>query len=155
MIQMNKNLLIVLGALAVVVVVLFLFTQNAQTPSQTVSPSANQAMKENVVTLTLGEQNESGESGTATLVEQEGKLVVTLNLTGAPAGVVQPAHIHTGTCANIGGVVYPLESPVNGVSETTLDTTLAELASQLPLAVNVHKSTTLASVYVSCGDLDL
>jgi len=107
------------------------------------------------VTVILASQNNSGESGTATLEETAGKVKVTLNLTGAPAGVTQPAHIHTGTCANIGGVLYPLTFPVDGVSETTLNVTLAQLKEQMPLALNVHKSQAEASVYYSCGDLPL
>lgn len=76
-------------------------------------------------------------------------------MTGAAAGVTQPAHIHTGSCAQIGGVVYPLTFPVDGKSVTTLNTTWSALVAQKPLALNVHKSTSEASIYVSCGDLPL
>ena len=122
------------------------------TPSDTTPATTTTGEK---TTFTLKEQNNSGESGTATLEETAGKVKVTLNLTGAPAGVTQPAHIHTGTCANIGGVLYPLTFPVDGVSETTLNVTLAQLKEQMPLALNVHKSQAEASVYYSCGDLPL
>ena len=122
------------------------------TPSDTTPATTTTGEK---ITFTLKEQNNSGESGTATLEETAGKVKVTLNLTGAPAGVTQPAHIHTGTCANIGGVLYPLTFPVDGVSETTLNVTLAQLKEQMPLALNVHKSQAEASVYYSCGDLPL
>jgi hypothetical protein len=107
------------------------------------------------VTVTLNAQNNSGEKGTATLEETGGKVKVTLSLTGAPAGVTQPAHIHTGTCATIGGVLYPLTFPMDGTSETTLNVTMAQLKEQMPLALNVHKSQAEASVYYSCGDLPL
>jgi len=106
-------------------------------------------------TVVLAEQNESGESGTAVLVEVDGKVVVTLNTVGALADVPQPAHIHTGVCPDVGGIAYPLTNVVNGVSQTTLDVTLAELAAQQPLGINIHKSVPESAIYVSCGDLAL
>lgn len=107
------------------------------------------------IVLTIAEQNESGEYGTATLTEADGKVKVTLNLSGAPTGVTQPAHIHIGSCPNVGAVKYPLTSPVDGTSVTMLDVPLSQLRSELPLGLNVHKSTTQTSDYVSCGDLVL
>ncbi len=103
----------------------------------------------------LAAQNGSGESGTATLTETNGKTTVVLKMSGFPKGVSQPAHIHLGSCPKPGEVKYPLEFPLNGDSSTTLDVTLAQLKSMEPLAINVHKSGTQASVYVSCGNLSL
>ena len=34
-----------------------------------------------------------------------------------------------------------------------LDVTLEQLRSELPLAINIHRSAAEASVYVSCGEL--
>lgn len=107
------------------------------------------------VTVTLSAQNNSGESGTATLKEESGKVKVMLDLTGASAGVMQPAHVHMGSCANLGAVKYPLTFPTNGKSETVLDVKWADLKAGLPLAINVHKSPAEATVYVACGDLSL
>lgn len=158
---MNKNITYaILGILVLVGIWYFVFNKPTTPPAspvttttteQTASPSA--AVSE--VTVTLSEQNDSGESGTATLMEVEGKVKVTLNLTGAPKDIAQPAHIHVGACPDVGAVKYPLTSPVNGASETTLDVTLAQLKSELPLGINVHKSATEAKVYTSCGDLSL
>ena len=39
---------------------------------------------------------------------------VVIALKGEPATTPQPVHIHTGTCAKLGGVVYPLTNVVNG-----------------------------------------
>jgi hypothetical protein len=103
--------------------------------------------------VALSAQNDSGMSGTATFTEVDGSTLVELDLTGAPEEVVQPAHIHTGSCADIGGIVYPLESPVNGISETTLNVSIDNILAQLPLALNVHKSPEETDIYVACGDL--
>ena len=157
---MNKNLVYVLiGGLVLVGVWYFVFNKPSNpvqqptttTTQETASPSATPSE----ISVTLSEQNKSAESGTATLMEVDGKVKVTLKLTGALAGVTQPAHIHVGKCPDVGAVKYPLTSPIDGMSETMLDVTLAELKSQLPLGINVHKSATEAKVYVSCGDLVL
>lgn len=105
------------------------------------------------MTITLSSQNNSGESGVAILKEVNGKTEVKLRLEGAPKGVTQPAHIHSGSCASLGGVKWPLTFPVNGKSETTLDLSFDQLKAELPLAINIHESTAEAKVYVSCGDL--
>ena len=127
----------------------------SQPTTTTTQESASPSAIPQEITVVLSEQNSSKESGTATLMEVDGKVKVTLKLTGASAGVTQPAHIHIGACPEVGAVKYPLTSPVDGMSETMLDVTLAELKSGLPLGINVHKSVTEAKVYVSCGDLSL
>lgn len=104
------------------------------------------------ISINLTEQNGSGEYGVATLSEEGGKVKVTLSMSGSPLGVIQPAHIHIGSCPEVGAVKYPLTFPENGNSDTLLDTTLDELRSQLPLAINVHKSSQEAKIYVACGD---
>lgn len=101
----------------------------------------------------LEELNASGQSGTATLTALNGQTRVTLDLAGNPAGVAQPAHIHVGVCPDVGTVRYPLESPVDGRSETVIDVSLVDLLDQLPLAINVHKSPQEAAVYFACGNI--
>ena len=105
------------------------------------------------VVVTLSEQNDSGMQGTATITEEDGGLTVMLNLTGAPVDIAQPAHIHHNACDNIGGVLYPLEFPMNGFSETRLGITMDELLADMPLSLNVHKSPAEAQIYVACGNL--
>lgn len=156
---MNKNLTYaVVGILVLVGVWYFVFNKPAvqptsQQPAVTEATPVPSAAPE--VLVTLSEQNKSAESGTATLMEVDGKVKVTLKLTGAPAGVTQPAHIHVGKCPDVGAVKYPLTSLVDGMSETMLDVSLAQLKGELPLGINVHKSVSEVTVYVSCGDLNL
>lgn len=117
------------------------------------------------VKLNLSSQNNSGIAGIATLDSEDGKVKVTLKLTDVPTGVVgllgislgatHPAHIHLGSCASLGAVKYPLTSTVGGKSETTINVSFANLKSQLPLAVNVHKSPEEIGTYVACADLKL
>jgi len=114
---------------------------------------SDQIEEENQITVELTEENSSGEFGTATLAKENGQVIVTLSMIGAPENVFQPVHIHVGSCPEVGEVKYPLTNVLDGESVTTLDVTLEQLEIELPLAINVHKSVTEASVYVSCGDI--
>jgi len=149
---MNKKL--VIGIIVVVVAVVgFLMLSNKPTEEVSQPEETTQASPSSEVTVTLSEQNASGESGTTTMMGVDGKVKVTLNLTGAPDAITQPAHIHVGACPDVGEVKYALTAPVDGVSETMLDASMDQLKSELPLGINVHKSEEEASVYVSCGDI--
>ena len=119
--------------------------------------------KDGEVKLNLSSQNNSGIAGTVKLENKDEKVEVKLNLTGVSTGVSgllgislnasHPAHIHLGSCANIGAVKYPLISTVNGESETKISASFADLKAQLPLALNVHKSPEEIGVYVACTDI--
>ncbi|EKD46816.1 MAG: hypothetical protein ACD_67C00056G0006 [uncultured bacterium] len=156
---MNKKIIIATLVAVVVVVLGWLLFFKKEPMQQPVNQPATTQQQQSVttsaktITVALSAQNNSNESGTATLTDADGKTKVTIALTGAPAGITQPAHIHTGTCAVIGAVAYPLTFPVNGKSETVLNVTIDELLKKLPLAINVHKSASEASVYVACGDI--
>lgn len=156
---MSKNVLIGVGVLVVLVLGYMMFSNKEQVPSPqpatTTENSPSPSPTTTEVRVPLLEQSDSGEIGVATLIEVDGKVKVTLSMAGAPTGVVQPAHIHLGACPDVGAVKYPLTSPKDGMSETMLDVTLAQLKSELPLGINVHKSGAEAGVYVSCGDLKL
>lgn len=106
------------------------------------------------ITVTLSPLNNSGESGTAVLTDiGGGKVRVEVNVTGGPAGVPQPMHIHEGTCATLNPTPeYPLTTVVDGKSVTEITASFDELQNG-NYAVNGHKSAAEASVYVFCGDI--
>lgn len=119
--------------------------------SPTPAPSLAMAKEETVV---LKPENNSQEGGTATIKEENGKVTVTLTLTGYPTdGTPQPAHIHAGACPGVGAVKYPLTDVVSGTSTTLLPVSLSQLKQELPLAINIHKSKADIAVYTSCGQL--
>lgn len=104
----------------------------------------------------LDEVNNSEQSGTAMLTEDEsGNVVVRLQLSGGMYTAPQPAHIHVGACPGVGSVAYPLTNVVDGMSVTTLEgVSLADVSNvDSGLAINVHKSAEEASVYTACGEL--
>lgn len=143
----NKNILVLASVLIVGVAAYFLYT------AQVAEQEAKIKLARLTADVALAEQSNSKESGTAMLKEVNGKVMVTLNVTGEPKGAIQPAHIHIGACPNPGAIKYPLTNVVDGKSETTLDVTMDKLREELPLAVNVHKSAAQSKVYVSCGNL--
>ena len=125
-----------------------------QTTPQSPQSESGEQTNPQVLTVTLTAQNNSGQPGTAIIAEENGKAKVSLFINNAPKGVAQPAHIHAGACPGVGEVKYPLSNVLDGKSETALDVGIDQLKSELPLAVNVHKSASEARVYVSCGPLE-
>lgn len=129
---------------------------DSKSSTQYSSPSPSQAAgMSREATVTLKPINDSNEAGTAVLTEENGQTKLVISLTGYIKDVVQPAHIHIGECPGVGDVKYPLTSVVNGVSETLLSVTLESLKKELPLAINIHKSTTEVSTYTACGHLSI
>ncbi len=109
------------------------------------------------LTLQMGEDNNSGQAGTAALTEDGDVLEVVLELTVGNAAGSQPAHIHTGTCADLGGIRHALTDVVDGASTTRIEPfegqplRLDELL-KTPHALNVHSAPN-HTVYVSCADI--
>jgi len=146
-----------LGGGALIILIFFMFVlgrgDSYKLLQRTIrtQPVAN-IMVSDEMNVMLSSQNNSNESGIATLKETNGRVTVTLYLTGYVPNVVQPAHIHAGICPGVGGISYPLNSVVNGKSTTVLGVTLTQLKQQ-SLAINVHKSATDIATYTSCGAL--
>jgi hypothetical protein len=99
----------------------------------------------------LEPQNNSNESGTATLTPAGDSTKVVLEVKGAEG--TQPTHIHKGTCAQLDPKpAFPLSPVVNGKSETTVKASMKDLTAG-GYAINGHKSAQDLKTYVFCGDL--
>ena len=104
-------------------------------------------------TVTLGQQNGSGETGTAKLTAQGTSTKVEISIKGEPKGVPQPAHIHEGSCANLDPKPkHGLANVVDGKSTTVVPVSFETLMKEKG-AINVHKSTEDLKTYVACGDI--
>jgi hypothetical protein len=102
--------------------------------------------------LELGEQNGSGQAGTATLTavgDERTRIVMELS---NPPTVPQPAHVHPGPCDDLGDPVAGLTNVVGGRSETTVPLSFTELR-RGDLVVHAHKSEKEYSISVACAPI--
>lgn len=104
--------------------------------------------------ISINELNKSGQSGTAVLKEINGKANVVITLNGQPKDIQEPSQIRAGSCDKPGDVKYTLNPVRNGSSITTLNVSLNQLTSELPLLIDVHKSEK-ETITVACGDIVL
>ena len=104
------------------------------------------------ITVRLTPLNSSGESGNAVLSDEGAKTKVVVTITGAPAGVGQPLHVHKGTCAQLDPKpAFGLTTLTDGKSETVIDVAIGDLRNRY--AINGHKSAQEANTYVFCGNI--
>jgi hypothetical protein len=140
--------LILFGVLAIGASFLYisqLVPQNPITPSPVETPS---------IRVALSSLNGSEESGAAILTETpDGNTRVVISLSGGPENISQPAHIHSGSCTSLGPVRYPLTSAMNGVSETVIGASFADLRAGR-FALNIHRSVEEVNVNAACGGLE-
>ena len=133
-----------------------------ESASEEVSVGEEEALSEEAesserqISLTTRSLGSSGVLGGAQLTEINGKIKVNAGAVSSDVTTPMPVHIHSGTCSDVGTlgpIVYSLNPIVNLLSETVIDATFAKLKSQLPLALNIHKSSAEAGVYVACGEI--
>jgi len=151
-IYMKKNVWIIIALLIIAGLAIAYWPKQediSSTPVETTT-EITESMKQ---VVTLASQNNSGQQGNVDLEETDGKVKVMVKLNAVSPDVSQPVHIHEGTCANIGKIVYPLTALSSGSSETMLDVSLDELLAAMPLSINAHKSVEEIGEYVACGEL--
>lgn len=116
--------------------------------------SMHNAMSANTLNIVLGEQNKSGQTGSATVTNVPGGVKVEISLKGEVSGATEPAHIHQGSCAKLNPAPYkPLSSVINGKSTTVVNGMTVAQIKKGRYAINVHKSASQITHYVACGDL--
>ncbi|TSC78827.1 MAG: plastocyanin [Parcubacteria group bacterium Gr01-1014_29] len=96
--------------------------------------------------------NNSGADGVAIISREDKGISVQIELTPV-SDVSRLAHIHSGTCATLGGIVYGLTNVENGKSFTALETSFADVTSGFPRVVAVHASASLPSAPIACGQI--
>jgi hypothetical protein len=112
------------------------------------------AAAQDTVTIDMREVDGSGQFGSADVTSDGEQTIISIEIEPGEAGVPQPAHIHYGSCNDLGDVAYPLDDVVDGVSESTADVSISELIGR-EYAINVHLSEEEMGVSVSCGTLPL
>jgi hypothetical protein len=105
-------------------------------------------------TFQLETLNDSGVTGMAVMTDlRDGSTRVVIDVD--PAGHLDmPAHIHPGTCVDlVPQPLYPLQSVIDGDSETVVSRSLSELLVG-DLALNLHVSSDDMGTYAACVDLN-
>lgn len=118
---------------------------------------AHNEMSGHRLDINMGQQNNSGQAGNASVVDaKSGGVDVTINIKSEPHGASQPAHIHKGTCAKLDPAPFkPLSPVIDGKSFTHVAGISVGELKKGHYAINVHKSANDLKTYVSCGDLTL
>ena len=112
------------------------------------------------ITIPLGEYEESGVSGMASLSAVGNYVGVSMTMSGKPVLGEHPAHIHTGTCENFDpNPIFPLATVVLGSVDgqgqsrsLVTDVSLRELRAD-DYVIVVHKSPEELTNYFVCGDI--
>lgn len=108
---------------------------------------------DNAVSVRLEAQDNSGQSGSATLIPEGNKTRVVIEILNAPMGVAQPAHIHLGTCDKLDKAPkWPLQAVKDGRSVSLVPASIDAILAD-KTAINIHKSAAEVQIYVSCGNI--
>lgn len=112
----------------------------SSTPAASPAPAAAPPAEVPGIPLAFAALGESGVTGTGRLVDEGESSLLTIELHGLPGAGSYNAHIHNGSCAEIGGVAVRLTAVTagadgHGTSSTTFGT--ADLPEGM-LAVQVH-----------------
>ena len=158
--KLHKNILPVLAAAVFIIIVgiLIFFGKGANPPSPQKSPQPKN-LTQNTETakefaIYLKPMNNSKQTGSASLIEKNGKITIGISTTGEPKNVVQYASIHVDTCEILGNIKFPLTNIINGSSQTTLETTIINLQNLGPLALNINRTQGNDKDSVSCANLE-
>jgi hypothetical protein len=105
------------------------------------------------LTLELAEQNGSEQEGTATFTPLGvGRTRIVMELTNPPE-VSQPAHVHSGSCDDLGDPVIALSDVEDGRSETEAPVSLEQLVEDA-VVIHAHKSEAEYDVSVACAPIE-
>ena len=105
------------------------------------------------LTLELAQQNGSEQEGTATFTPLGvGRTRIVMELTNPP-DVSQPAHVHSGTCDDLGDPVIALSDVEEGRSETEASASLEQLVED-EIVIHAHKSEAEYDVSVACAPIE-
>ncbi len=103
--------------------------------------------------LELAAQNGSEQEGTATFTPLGvGRTRIVMELTNPP-DVSQPAHVHSGSCDDLGDPVFALTNVEEGRSETEAPVSLEQLVED-EVVIHAHKSEAEYDVSVACAPIE-
>jgi len=102
-------------------------------------------------TIQLNDVNKSGQGGTATLEEINGKVKVSVTVGGSDKNPPRPANLNGGNCPSGDNAKYPLKAVVNGKSETDLPLSMQQLLDLGSTDITISASN--KGTVVACGNI--
>src|SRR2546430_945203 len=147
------NLLAVSGILAALVLVGCGGTSHASSPGSTPTSRSATAATATLKHVPTGMTTIHWDPSSHTLM-------VKISLVGLAPNSTHAAHIHHGSCASQGPVVYPLQTVMADASGRASETTTIKNVTSIPSSgwyVNLHHSTVLSTQTgfdpIACGDV--
>ena len=105
------------------------------------APAAAETPAPQGMALSFSPSRDSGVTGTGRVVHEGESVTLTVELSGLPGEGSYNAHIHTGTCAEIGGVAVrlnPVEGQAGGSGSASTSFPAADLPAEGNTLVQVH-----------------
>lgn len=125
------------------------------------SPSLN-AVQKVAVPLVDAPSPDQSASGTAQLTLANGQVKVVLSMKGLEPASTHAAHIHAGSCADQGKIIYPLTAITADKTGAGTSTTILKNMASLPASgwyINVHFGSTITNQTnedpIACGNMIL
>lgn len=152
--ESNRGFITVLSATILIIVFGFIFFQDKLKTKEHFRRLEKAIYRPTTIEVELVEMNNSGITGNVIITDLHGYTYVTARLDGVDDQLAKPMNIRSGTCDDLGEVVYPLVDAINSKSlSPPLETTLGVMATQMPLAINVHTSVREAGISAACGNI--
>jgi hypothetical protein len=106
------------------------------------------------VFVNLGAVGGSGQSGRAIMRQLGPQIVISATVANESPMVLEPSHIHKGSCGSNGPILRELGLVTRGTLGTTLVSgfTIAQLHA-MHASIMIHKSDKALGVIVSCGNI--
>ena len=120
------------------------------TPGTPAGNGPAQPSEEVVLVVPLLERESSGKVGIAVITGNESMTSLVLMDRPITYATVEPAHVYTGTCEDLGGVVYVLKGILDGSATTQLDVPISKLR-RGTYVINLHQSVATISNFIACG----
>jgi len=86
------------------------------------------------------------------LADGPSRTEIFIDIRPGPVGVLQPVHVHRGSCEDLGDIAYQMGSLIGGRSSTTSSAILKDLLAG-DFAIAVHESKDALDTVVACGDI--
>lgn len=121
-----------------------------ETEMEQAEPQAQEGMQP--MSVVIEPKNESGLTGQATATHRADSVVMAVTVSDATQDGDYPAHVHSGTCAETGGVLAPLSTITVADGTGSASTTLGadQVPADEPAVIQIHLPD---GTPAACGDL--